>query len=1361
MKKLLTLCLLFWSALALAQNKNTQYFNVNQTYHQQEFSKNLLSKSVPSLPKNATWIEVAVENDELGFEHKKFQLHIQQYPVAQNYLTAHIRNGYCERITGKINTITSINGEKNIEEEQAFTRALELVPAQEYQWENEKVTEQLEEISEVHFGTLKPTGKLMFFPHSNTYELCYEFTIRALQPSIAKTIYFSAATGELIAEYNLLHDINVTGSAHTKYSGVQTIITDSIAPDTFILRDLTRGGGVFTLDMNEDTLFSNAVQFEDQDNVWNNTNLQQDEVATDAHWASEQFYDYMLSEFNRASFDNNNHPMINYVHYNSNLVNAYFNGQAMLFGDGSGSITPLTTTDIVGHEVGHGITSTSANLVYSMESGALNESFSDIFGTAFEHHVKPAGNFTVGEEINITLRDMSNPNNYNDPAYYQGNHWHPDTDPSDYYGVHTNSGVQNYWWYLLCVGDTGTNEVGDNYSVQNIGMQKATQIAYRSLTVYLSPNSNYSDARFYSILAATDLYGVCSPEVVAVTNAWHAVGVGNAFASNIDANFTVFQDSFCAAPILTQFTNASSNTNQYTWFFGDGDSSNAINPTHVYGANGFYNVTLVAHGAGVCASDTLTVNNAISIDPTFPCHFKMMADTNLIFPSICNGTIVDHGGSNANYGEMTDDYVTIAPSNADSVLLTFNTLDIEAGSSGTNCNWDYLSVYDGNSTASPLIGSYCNNNPPPASLTSTGGAVTLHFHSDQSVVLGGFDIDFTCFASSTACNDTTINLNITDCDNYLWDATGFVYTSSGTYTTTLQSQGGCDSTLILNLTLNSSTIGSATLQGCDSVLSLSGNRYFSTSGFYIDTLTNSVGCDSLINMYVSITPSSVTAIQQSACDSFTWNVTNSTYFASGMYDTVFTGSNGCDSIIQLDLTILNGTTGPVVPVTNCGPYYWSLNGQIYPTSGTYTHTMTGANGCDSTATIQLTVLNAPFTQISNTACDSFTFNGNILTSSGTYYDTLQTVNACDSIVELTLTLHNSSVVQVSESACGTYTWPVNSVTYSQSGTYVDTLFSMAGCDSVMILNLTIYQAGSSNIYVTACDSFSWSNTGLTYQSTGVYYDTVSTNNGCDSIIAMNLTISGATTSNINVSHCDHYISPSGLIWTQSGTYMDTINNADGCDSIMQINLTILPETNSTINVTSCGPYVWNNLTFNQSGTYHFDTVNSQGCDSNITLVLDVFNFDTTIIQSGNRLMSMANADSYQWIRCDSNNAILPGETNAFFEAAVNGVYAVILTTGSCTDTLECTTINSVGVDHLTDRLYNIYPNPTSGLVTIDWSEYREPATIRVFTLSGQILSVSELKPGMKNQIEIVGAKGIYLVDIWFQDQHHITPINKQ
>ena len=343
-----------------------------------------------------------------------------------------------------------------------------------------------------------------------------------------------ARSGQVVLRDAVIKHLNVTGTGATRYVGQRPIFADQFGGG-YRLRETVHGKGVVTLNSRKGNSYAASVDFVDNDNNWsaaeyNNANF--DNAALDAHVGAQVTQDYWTTVHGRDSFDDKGTVLTSYVHYDdvpggAGYENAFWNGSVMTYGDGATRFRPLTALDVCGHEIGHAVCETTAGLVYANESGAMNEGFSDIWGACVEYYLDPAKQtWLIGEDIDkaqVALRSMSNPASLGQPDTYKGVNWAIGT--ADNGGVHTNSGVLNFWFYLLSVGGTGTNDKGSVYNVAGITIAKAEKIAYRTERVYLTPNATYSNARQGSLQAAVDLYGLGSAEVQAVARAWRAVGV--------------------------------------------------------------------------------------------------------------------------------------------------------------------------------------------------------------------------------------------------------------------------------------------------------------------------------------------------------------------------------------------------------------------------------------------------------------------------------------------------------------------------------------------------------------------------------------------------------------------------------------------------------------------------------------------------------------------------------------------------------------------------------------------------------------------------------------------------------------------
>lgn len=502
-------------------------------------------------------------------------------------------------------------------------------------------------------------------------------------------------------------------------------------------------------------------------------------AGIDAHWAVEKAYDYYLNTFGRNSFDNAGSIIKSYIHYGQGFANGYWNGSVITLGDGDGQQMKATPClDFVGHELTHGVVQYTANLAYQGESGALNESFADIFGTAIEFYAGNTPNWTIFEDITLVApyywRSLSNPNSGLEgrPDTYQGTFWHPTSNTSDNGGVHTNSGVQNFWFYLLSQGGSGTNDppLNNSYSVTGIGINQSSQIAYRNLSFYLTSNSNYLSSYYGSLQAAEDLYGANSTQQNAVRAAWYAVGIGNNPNGQCSGTttFTATSGSFNDGSGSANYQN----NLDCRWLIQP-TGANAISlnfPSFNTEAN--YDTVIVYDGP-TTASTILMTWWGNTIPPTINSTngallVRFKSDNTLNFAgwnatytssgtAYCNGgtlltsptgSFTDGSGSN-NYGNNQLCYWLIAPPCASSVTLSFSQFNTEAG-------YDGVIVFNGNNTSAPVLLNTSGTTLPP-NVTATSGEMLVVFVSDYAVRMQGFTASYISTGSPYCSGTTTMN----------------------------------------------------------------------------------------------------------------------------------------------------------------------------------------------------------------------------------------------------------------------------------------------------------------------------------------------------------------------------------------------------------------------------------------------------------------------------------------------------------------------------------------------------------------------------------------------------------------------------
>jgi thermolysin len=401
-----------------------------------------------------------------------------------------------------------------------------------------------------------PRADLWVLRHEGVDHLVYRVQLARLDGTehTSEPVYFVDAHGGFVVwSYDNLQTQSVVGSGSSLYSGTQSINTFR-SGTTYYMEDHSRLLGTFDnrnsarITQAGITNFGSIYRFTDTDTVWNTTAQR---AGVDAHFGSAKVYDYFLSVHGRNGIDGSGGPrtiasingtttlISSIVHFGKSYNNAFWSSSRnqMFYGDGDGTnFTPLVTLDITGHEMQHGITSRTAGLVYANESGALNESWSDVFGAMVELYARgqeTTATWWIGEDAYTPAR-AGDALRYMDTPHRAGNAGYTADDDPDHYserytgtgdsgGVHINSGIANHVFYLVAKGGNHAHVPGP--FVSGIGPDRAARIWYRALTTYMTSSTNFAGARAATLNAAASLYGSSSAEYLSVANAWTACGV--------------------------------------------------------------------------------------------------------------------------------------------------------------------------------------------------------------------------------------------------------------------------------------------------------------------------------------------------------------------------------------------------------------------------------------------------------------------------------------------------------------------------------------------------------------------------------------------------------------------------------------------------------------------------------------------------------------------------------------------------------------------------------------------------------------------------------------------------------------------
>lgn len=447
-------------------------------------------------------------------EHLRYQQFFQNIPVLGSEIIIHQKDDVIYSLNGHIATTLDLSVVAALDPEDALSIAKADLPSEQYAWETDHH----------HDPELRLYIMDKAYPeYSGDYALVYCVDIYSHQPLAKKRYYLDANSGEIILSHNLLMScFGGGGSAETLYHGARLIETHQDS-GAYELNDLTRGNGI-------ETISATGKKYFDDDNLWEAGSFTQKVGALDVHFGAQATYDFYKLYFDRDGVDGKNTKLLNKIIDTTQYVNAFWDGAGTNFGIGDGVNTnPLTSLDVVAHEITHGVTQFTCGLEYLYESGALNEGFSDIFGKAVEFEYDSAHfDWLIGSKFfnkaDTAFRSMQDPLRFGNPKNYKGSRWVANS--GDNGGVHSNSGVINHWFYLLSEGGSGLTEKNIPYDVKKIGIRKAAALVYEAMNNYLIKTSKYYDMRQASLEITAREFGACSDEYKNIIEAWVAVGIG-------------------------------------------------------------------------------------------------------------------------------------------------------------------------------------------------------------------------------------------------------------------------------------------------------------------------------------------------------------------------------------------------------------------------------------------------------------------------------------------------------------------------------------------------------------------------------------------------------------------------------------------------------------------------------------------------------------------------------------------------------------------------------------------------------------------------------------------------------------------
>lgn len=523
---------------------------------------------------------------------------------------------------------------------------------------------------------------------------------------------------------------------------------------------------------------------------------------------------------------------------------------------------------------------------------------------------------------------------------------------------------------------------------------------------------------------------------------------------------------------------------------------------------------------------------------------------------------------------------------------------------------------------------------------------------------------------------------------------------AGVYSASFPHPAGCDSLVVLDLTIRTSHLTALRDSICQGVPYMWQGDTLHVSGIYLSHLQNTWGCDSTLQLELWVHPAQSSGSSAAICAGSSYDFHGTALTQSGNYSLTFPDQKGCDSLVTLHLEVFP-TAMTTLDVQICQGQQYLFQGDTLAAPGQYIAQLLTSSGCDSSVQLNLAVVSVIEAPVAASICEgeTFPFGAQFLTQPGVYRDTLLSSGGCDSIAVLTLAVASPSQSAQSATICAGESLDFHGQVIAQSGSYTATLPSQAGCDSTITLQLTVLAPIQSQVQAQICSGQSYPFLGQDLHLPGTYSGTVTSWTGCDSLIVLDLSVTDLIRTDLDQRICegDSYLFGSSPL-TESGLYTDTLSSTGGCDSLVVLLLTVAPQPLTIVEARICTgeSFPFHGQALDQSGSYEMALPLPGGCDSLVRLELQVF-------PSWETFLRVEDCERYYW-----------PETRQWY--IQSGIYTHLLQTAQGCDSLSTLELvihaGSVREESVESRRSYIWP--------VNGTEYTQSGTYQAsfFTAEG-------------------------------------------